>query len=224
MHVTETVVRGAVAPVKLGLSAGELALEVTLGVVRGVRRVFGDDDGDRGLTTPLAPRRPVSVDRRPASGSVSTPERPRPASGSVSTPERPSPAAAPRERRGPSTPKTPASPPKPEVVPPPPVPPAAADGPAIAVVPPPPGAKQVDDAPVPVAEFGGEGAETAAGAQIHIDEPWDGYDGMTAAQIQKRLTKADRAAVAAVSLYEGSKRGRRSVIGAADRRLRQLSA
>lgn len=182
MHVTETVVRTAVAPVKLGLSAGELALEVTLGVVRGVRRVFGDENGDRGLTTPLAPRRPLSVDRRSA------------------------------------------SPPTPVVAPPPPVPPAAADGPAVAVVPPPPGAKQVDDDPVPVAEFGGEGAETAAGAQIHIDEPWDGYDGMTAAQIQKRLTKANRAAVAAVSLYEGSKRGRRSVIGAADRRLRQLSA
>lgn len=211
MHVTETVVRGAVAPVKLGLSAGELALEVTLGVVRGVRRVFGDDDGDRGLTTPLAPRRPVSVDRRPSSGSVSTPERPGPATDQ-------------RKRRGPSTAKTPTSPPKPEVVPPPPVPPAAADGPAVAVVPPPPGAKQVDDDPVPVAEFGGEGAETAAGTQIHIDEPWDGYDGMTAAQIQKRLTKANRAAVAAVSLYEGSKRGRRSVIGAADRRLRQLSS
>lgn len=189
MHVTETVVRGAVAPVKLGLSAGELALEVTLGLVRGVRRAFGDDDGNRGLTTPLAPPRPVSVEHR-RSGSVSTPERPR----------------------------------KPKVAPPPPVPPAAADGPAIAVVPPPPGAKQVDDAPVPVAEFGGEGAETAAGAQIHIDEPWDGYDGLTAAQIQKRLTKANRAVVAAVSLYEGSKRGRRSVIGAADRRLRQLSS
>lgn len=192
MHMTETVVRGAVAPVKLGLSAGELALEVTLGLVRGVRRAFGDDDGNRGLTTPLAPPRPVAVDRR--------------SSGSVSVPERPAPTA------------------KPKVAPPPPVPPAAADGPAVAVVPPPPGAKQVDDDPVPVAEFGGEGAATAAGAQIHIDEPWDGYDGLTAAQIQKRLTKANRAVVAAVSLYEGSGRGRRSVLGAADRRLRQLSA
>lgn len=181
MHVTETVVRGAVAPVKLGLTAGELALEVTLGIVRGVRRAFADDDGSRGLATPLAPMRPVSVERRRSSA-------------------------------------------KPAVAPPPAVLPAAADGPAVAVVPPPPGAKQVDDSPVPVAEFGGEGAAHAAGAQIHIDEPWDGYDGMTAAQIQKRLTKANRAVVAAVSLYEGSGRGRRSVIGAADRRLRQLSA
>lgn len=164
MHVTETVVRTAVAPVKLGLSAGELALEVTLGVVRGVRRVLADENGSRGLASPLAPVRPISPERRPV------------------------------------------------------------DGPAVAVVPPPPGAKQVDDDPVPVAEFGGKGAETAAGAQIHIDEPWDGYDGMTAAQIQKRLAKANRAVVAAVSLYEGSGRGRRSVIGAADRRLRQLSA
>jgi hypothetical protein len=213
MHVTETVVRGVIAPVKLGLSAGELALEVTLGVVRGVRRVLGDDEHNRGLTTPLAPARPISVDRR-SSGSASAPERPGP---STPTPAR-------RERRGPSTAPKPASRTKPKVAPPPPVPPAAADGPALAVVPPPPGAKRVDDDPVPVAEFGGEGAETAAGAQIHIDEPWGGYDGMTAAQIQKRLTKANRAVVAAVSLYEGSGRGRRSVIGAADRRLRQLSA
>ncbi|HYJ00460.1 MAG TPA: hypothetical protein VEX36_12395 [Thermoleophilaceae bacterium] len=207
--MTETVVRSAVAPVKLGLSAGELALEVTLGLVRGVRRAFSDDDGDRGLTTPLAPARPVSAGRRPT--------------GSVSTPERPSTGTAPSVPSGRAATAPPADA-KPKVTPPPPVPPAAADGPAIAVVPPPPGAKQVDDDPVPVAEFGGEGAETAAGAQIHIDEPWDGYDGMTAAQIQKRLTKANRAVVAAVSLYEGSGRGRRSVLGAADRRLRQLSA
>jgi hypothetical protein len=213
MHVTETVVRGAVAPVKLGLSAGELALEVTLGIVRGVRHAFGDDDGSRGLTTPLAPPRPVSVGRDRSSGPVPTPERP----GTATTP------LEPRERR-PSAVPTPEGGAKPEVHPPPPVPPAAADGPAIAVVPPPPGAKQVDDDPVPVAEFGGEGAETATGAQIHIDEPWDGYDGMTAAEIQKRLNKANRAVVAAVSLYEGSGRGRRSVMGAADRRLRQLNA
>ena len=215
MRVTETVVRSAVAPVKLGLSAGELALEVTLGLVRGVRRAFGEDGHSRGLATPLAPPRPISPDRRGSSGSVSTPERP----GRAAT------SRAPGAHRGPSTtPTAPVSVAKPKVAPPPPVPPAAADGPAIAVVPPPPGAKQVDDDPVPVAEFGGKGAEAAAGAQIHIDEPWDGYDGMTAAQIQKRLTKANRAVVAAVSLYEGSGRGRRSVLGAADRRLRQLSA
>jgi hypothetical protein len=104
------------------------------------------------------------------------------------------------------------------------VPPAAAQGDAVPVVPPPPGAKSVDDDPVPVAEFAEEGAEQGAGAQIDIEAPWEGYDGMTAAQIQKRISGADSAMVAAVSLYEGSRRGRRSVIDAADRRLKLLSA
>lgn len=200
MQLTEALVRGAVAPIRIGLSASELTLEVALGIVRGVRRALQDGDGRLSDTSaPMGPRA-VPVERRPAAG----------------------PAAS--ERRRPAT--APASPPgrRPEAVPPPPVPPAAAAGPAVAAVPPPPGAKRVDDTPVPVGEFGGKGAESAAGAQIHIDEPWKGYDGMTAAQIQKRLTRANRAAVAAVSLYEGSGRGRRSVLRAADRRLRTLSA
>lgn len=94
----------------------------------------------------------------------------------------------------------------------------------VPTVPPVTGAKQVDDEPVPVAEFAEAGAEDGAGAQIHVDPPWDGYDKMTAAQIRERLASADSGLAAAVSLYEGAGRGRVSVVDAAGRRLRALDS
>jgi hypothetical protein len=103
------------------------------------------------------------------------------------------------------------------------VPPAAAQGPAVPAVPPSAGAKQVDDDPVPIAEFGEAGASESAGPEVHVDEPWDGYRGMTAARIRQRLVGADRATVAAVLLFENAGSQRSSVVKAADRRLRQLS-
>lgn len=177
------IAHAATAPVRLGLTAGEIALEVALGVVRGTRRVLDGEhrDDEAGLAQrSWAP----------------PPPPPRPAPTSVAEP----------------------------AAPPPPVPPAAAEGDAIPVVPPPPGAKTVDDDPVPVGEFAEEGAEDGAGAEVHIDPPWDGYDDQTAAQIAERLADADREVAAAVSLYEGMRRGRRSVTKAADKRLRQLTA
>jgi len=62
------------------------------------------------------------------------------------------------------------------------------------------------------------------GAEIHVDPPWDGYDGMTAARIRERLASADSGVAAAVALYEGAGRGRVSVVRAADRRLRSLAS
>src|SRR5215218_2165485 len=179
MRLAGTLARTAIAPFRLGLSAGELGLEVALGLTRGTRRALeGDHELDVRPTHPSWP-----------------------------------PARMPRRHPEPVEPPPP-------VQPPPPVPPAAADGDAVPVIPLPPGAKQVEDSPEPVAEFAEEGAE----AEVHVDPPWDGYDDMTAAQIAERLADADQAAVAAVSLYEGMRRARRSVVRAADRRLRLLSA
>jgi len=84
--------------------------------------------------------------------------------------------------------------------------------------------KTIDDEPVPVAEFGGEGAEEDAGAEVRVEEPWEGYSKMTAAQVKDRLAGADREALAAVVLYEGFGRKRSSVVQAAERRLTRLSA
>jgi diacylglycerol O-acyltransferase len=63
-----------------------------------------------------------------------------------------------------------------------------------------------------VAESADQGAQDGAGAQIEIDEPWPEYRRMTAQQIVDRLTEADAAQIAVVRLFEGSHRGRRTVM------------
>ena len=79
----------------------------------------------------------------------------------------------------------------------------------------------VDEEPVLVAETAEEGAEDGAGPELRIDEPWDGYDSMTAADIRDRLTAATAAEAAAVELYEASRKGRSSVLQAAGRALKR---
>ncbi|HEX2160535.1 MAG TPA: hypothetical protein VHF88_01795 [Thermoleophilaceae bacterium] len=214
MQLAHTLVRGATAPIKLGLSAGELGLSVVRAVVDEARRAVsgGDASTANGWSGPS----------EPAVGTPASSTRPH------------GDPLAPRDR-GPSTARTTtatpeakvASPPAPApeaVTPPPPVEPVAASGPAVPAVPPTAGAKQVDDDPVPVAEFAEPGAADGAGAEVSIDPPWDGYDGLTAAQIKQRLKDADSEVVATVALYEGLGRKRRSVLDAADRRLRALSS
>jgi hypothetical protein len=78
----------------------------------------------------------------------------------------------------------------------------------------------VDEEPVLVAEVAEEGAQHGAGAELHVDAPWDGYDRMTAADIRDRLALATPAEAAAVELYESTRRARRSVLDAAERALR----
>jgi hypothetical protein len=88
------------------------------------------------------------------------------------------------------------------------------------VPPPPPEAKTVDEQAEIVAEFAEPGAEEGAGAEVEIGEPWEGYDRMTAAEIERRLSDASVEVLAAVELYEGRRKNRRGVIRAAERRLR----
>ncbi len=78
----------------------------------------------------------------------------------------------------------------------------------------------LDEEPVLVAEAAEEGAEDGAGAELHVDAPWDGYDQMTAADIRDRLAAATAAEAAAVELYESTRKHRRSVLDAAERALR----
>jgi hypothetical protein len=94
-------------------------------------------------------------------------------------------------------------------------PPAAATGP-----PPPEATPHLDVEPDElVGEFADPGAEDGAGAELHVAEPWDGYDGMTAPAITDRLVVADVATLAAVQLYEATHRNRTTVITAAERRM-----
>ena len=78
----------------------------------------------------------------------------------------------------------------------------------------------VDEEVVLVAELAEEGAEDGAGAELHVDEPWDAYDEMTASEIRDRLATSDPVVAAAVNLYETTHKSRRTVIEAAERALK----
>ncbi len=88
-----------------------------------------------------------------------------------------------------------------------PVPPPVADEPL-----------HVSEEPELVAEVAEQGAEAGAGAEVHVDPPWEGYDEMNAADIRDRLQAEDASTAAAVTLYEASRKGRSSVLEAAARR------
>jgi hypothetical protein len=79
----------------------------------------------------------------------------------------------------------------------------------------------VDEEVVLVAEVAEEGAEDGAGPELHIAEPWEGYDRMAAVEIYDRLTAATPEVAAAVELYESARRSRRSVLDAAGRAIKR---
>jgi hypothetical protein len=83
------------------------------------------------------------------------------------------------------------------------------------VEPEPPEPVHVSEEPVLVAEVADTGAEDGAGAELRIDEPWEGYRAMTASEIRRRLRQADAATAAAVRLYEAANKGRSTVLQAA---------
>jgi hypothetical protein len=63
------------------------------------------------------------------------------------------------------------------------------------------------------------GAEDGAGAQVTIDEPWDGYARLNARDVIARLSGASPAELAAVTLYETAHRARQTVLSAVERQL-----
>jgi hypothetical protein len=70
-----------------------------------------------------------------------------------------------------------------------------------------------------VAEVADAGAQDGAGAQVHVDEPWEGYGEMTADEIAGRLETATPEELAVVAMYEHLNRGRPTVVEAAERAL-----
>jgi hypothetical protein len=109
------------------------------------------------------------------------------------------------------------APPAPDVAPPPvpDIPPPPEPEP-----PEPPEPAHVSEEPELVQEVAEPGAEDGAGAAITVDEPWPGYERMTAKQVIERLTDATPAELAAVQLYEGLNRDRQTVRAAAERNLK----
>ena len=84
-------------------------------------------------------------------------------------------------------------------------------------------AKTIDDTDEVVAEFAEAGAEDGAGAQIAFDEPWEGYDSANVEAVTAHLASADAAELAVVELYEQTHKGRKTVLDAAAKRLKELT-
>jgi hypothetical protein len=78
----------------------------------------------------------------------------------------------------------------------------------------------VSEEPELVEEFAEPGAEDGAGAEVRVDEPWDGYAELTARDITARLSDASEAELAAVQLYESTHKQRETVLTAVVRELR----
>jgi hypothetical protein len=83
--------------------------------------------------------------------------------------------------------------------------------------------KTLEDEEELVAEVAEPGAEDGAGAQLDIQEPWEGYARMNAGTIVSRIDQADPAELALVELYEQTHKKRQTVVTAAAKRLRALS-
>ena len=81
----------------------------------------------------------------------------------------------------------------------------------------------IDTEPELVGEFAEAGAEEGAGAEIHVDEPWDGYRRMRVTDIRDRVAVAGAEELAVTQLYEVTHRRRRSVLDAVERRSKQLA-
>jgi 1-acyl-sn-glycerol-3-phosphate acyltransferase len=72
-----------------------------------------------------------------------------------------------------------------------------------------------------VAEFAEAGAEDGAGAELRVEEPWEGYARLKVGQVAERLRDRSDEALLAVRLYETTHKGRRGVLQAVERELKR---
>jgi hypothetical protein len=212
--------RIATRSVQLGLRGAREAVEIAEGVVgliaaRLIGRNGHANGADAGAAEP-------AVWRGPAASSTSSPVD---APAARAAPAAPAAPPAPAAPLAPAAPPAPAEPPGPAATAEPPAPAPAAEPPAPAE----PvnslfaSTGHIDDEDELVESVAEPGAEDGAGAELRIDEPWDGYRKMKAADIIDRLATASREELAAVELYELAGRKRKSVVAAAQRALKRLS-
>ena len=191
------------APVRIGLRLGIAVLRFELRVLE---HLAGTDRREaRGVV--IVEREPDIAGWQPE---ARVPDAP------IREPEAPAPEP---EVRGPEAPA-----PEPEM--PAPIPAAEAPIPEPEAPPAPPepeAAAHIETEPELVAEFSEPGAEEGAGAQLHVEEPWDGYRRMRVADVVDRVAVAGPEALAVIQLYESTHRRRRSVLGAVERRERELA-
>jgi hypothetical protein len=78
----------------------------------------------------------------------------------------------------------------------------------------------ISEEPELVEEVAEPGAEDGAGASVHVEEPWSGYEHMKADDVIDRLAGATPAELAAIQLYESGRKSRTTVLEAVERELR----
>jgi hypothetical protein len=78
----------------------------------------------------------------------------------------------------------------------------------------------VSEEPVLAEERSEPGAENGAGAEVRVQEPWEGYDQANAREVIAKLATADSAQLASVQLYEGGHKRRQTILAAVERELR----
>jgi hypothetical protein len=78
----------------------------------------------------------------------------------------------------------------------------------------------VSEEPVLVEEIAEPGAEEGAGASVHVQEPWEGYQRMNAREVIARCGEATMAELVAVQLYESGHRNRQTVLEAVARAMK----
>ena len=78
----------------------------------------------------------------------------------------------------------------------------------------------VSEEPELVAEIAEPGAEDGAGPELHVREPWVGYERMKADEVIDRLTGSNAAELAAIELYENEHKRRAMVLQTVERELR----
>lgn len=193
-----TLTQLATLPLRLALRGAETLIRTAGGIVAG----GGDEQTAQAAepwTPPVRPREPVRWDAEPARAQPAAPA----AEPDATATEAPAAPAAEAE-----------------------APAAATEAPAAGSAPsaPVPAEDHVSEEPVLVDEFADPGAEDGAGAEVSIDEPWPSYASMNAGDVVARLEQAQPAEVAVVRLYEQAHRRRKTVLAAADRRLKALSA
>ena len=149
-----------------------------------------------GHVRPQAPERETAAPPRPTTtapaATAPAAASSRPAAAAVPTPAPPAPAPA-----APAEATDPAAPDQPEFAPP-----------------------HIEEEVAEIVYSSSDaGAEDGAGPSIHVDEPWNGYRGMSAADVIDRMAVADTAMLAAIQLYETSHKGRPSILKAVEMRL-----
>jgi hypothetical protein len=195
-------VRVGVRVTRLWLRAAEETTSLAISATQRLAGVAGS--GGSGRPGGIAGPRPGSDPFEAFEPEPTEPERTR---LDPTAAERPSPPARESETPLEAEPQLPAAP----------TPPAPPDRPLE------PEPAHVSEEPALVEEFAEPGAEDGAGAEIHFQEPWDGYADMKAKQILARLNSATPAELAAVQLYETSHRSRQTILNTVKRELRRAN-